>query len=219
MSEDPKLFDAGDYNLFRYCHNDPEDLTDPMGLYALEGFTEAQRQQLEQQQKNEAQRLESAASRIDHALADKAAADKAGKESKEFKSLAKDFQKIFHKEATIDNLSKVSQTANKMITALRDDGSKGYVAHPIHAADVKRNGWPEGTFGRGTLNGKTIQINVDHPLFNNPSALRWDVGHESAHNAGIGDHAYRHQTGAYQSLTPEQRFDNADSYMDFFTHQ
>ena len=24
--------DAGDYNLFRYCHNDPLDLTDPMGL-------------------------------------------------------------------------------------------------------------------------------------------------------------------------------------------
>jgi RHS repeat-associated protein len=32
MSEDPKGFDAGDYNLFRYCGNDPEDLTDPMGL-------------------------------------------------------------------------------------------------------------------------------------------------------------------------------------------
>jgi RHS repeat-associated protein len=32
MSEDPKLFDAGDYNFFRYCHNDPVDLTDPMGL-------------------------------------------------------------------------------------------------------------------------------------------------------------------------------------------
>ena len=31
MSEDPKLFDTGDYNLFRYCHNDPIDLTDPMG--------------------------------------------------------------------------------------------------------------------------------------------------------------------------------------------
>ncbi len=31
MSEDPKGFDAGDYNLFRYCHNDPEDFTDPMG--------------------------------------------------------------------------------------------------------------------------------------------------------------------------------------------
>jgi hypothetical protein len=32
MSEDPKLFDAGDYNLFRYCHNDPIDSVDPMGL-------------------------------------------------------------------------------------------------------------------------------------------------------------------------------------------
>jgi RHS repeat-associated protein len=32
MSEDPKGFDGGDYNLFRYCHNDPEDMTDPMGL-------------------------------------------------------------------------------------------------------------------------------------------------------------------------------------------
>jgi RHS repeat-associated protein len=32
MSEDPKLLDAGDYNLFRYCHNDPLDMTDPMGL-------------------------------------------------------------------------------------------------------------------------------------------------------------------------------------------
>jgi RHS repeat-associated protein len=35
MSEDPKLFDAGDYNLFRYCHNDPIDFTDPMGLDAV----------------------------------------------------------------------------------------------------------------------------------------------------------------------------------------
>ena len=36
MSEDPKGFAAGDYNLFRYVHNDPEDLTDPMGLIAQE---------------------------------------------------------------------------------------------------------------------------------------------------------------------------------------
>src|SRR5262249_31914397 len=32
MSEDPKLFDAGDYNFYRYCHNDPIDIVDPMGL-------------------------------------------------------------------------------------------------------------------------------------------------------------------------------------------
>ncbi len=35
MSEDPKLADAGDYNLFRYCHNDPIDFTDPMGTIAF----------------------------------------------------------------------------------------------------------------------------------------------------------------------------------------
>ena len=39
MSEDPKLFDAGDYNLFRYCHNEPGDFTDPMGLEV--GFGES----------------------------------------------------------------------------------------------------------------------------------------------------------------------------------
>jgi RHS repeat-associated protein len=40
MSEDPKLFDAGDYNLFRYCHNDPIDMTDPMGLETnMAGFS------------------------------------------------------------------------------------------------------------------------------------------------------------------------------------
>jgi RHS repeat-associated protein len=32
MSEDHKLANTGDYNLFRYCHNDPIDNVDPMGL-------------------------------------------------------------------------------------------------------------------------------------------------------------------------------------------
>ena len=35
-SEDPMLYDAGDYNLFRYCHNDPVDMTDPMGLLPVD---------------------------------------------------------------------------------------------------------------------------------------------------------------------------------------
>jgi len=32
MQPDPKEFGAGDYNLYRYCHNDPVNKTDPMGL-------------------------------------------------------------------------------------------------------------------------------------------------------------------------------------------
>jgi RHS repeat-associated protein len=32
MQPDPKEFGAGDYNLYRYCHNDPVNKSDPMGL-------------------------------------------------------------------------------------------------------------------------------------------------------------------------------------------
>jgi RHS repeat-associated protein len=35
LSEDPKGFDAGDYNLFRYCGNDPVDRSDPTGLFGI----------------------------------------------------------------------------------------------------------------------------------------------------------------------------------------
>jgi RHS repeat-associated protein len=33
LQPDPKEFAAGDYNLYRYCHNDPVNKSDPMGLY------------------------------------------------------------------------------------------------------------------------------------------------------------------------------------------
>src|SRR3977135_1688754 len=38
MQPDPKQFEAGDYNLYRYCHNDPVNRTDPMGLNSLTMF-------------------------------------------------------------------------------------------------------------------------------------------------------------------------------------
>src|SRR3977135_1305950 len=31
LQPDPKEFAAGDYNLYRYCHNDPINKTDPFG--------------------------------------------------------------------------------------------------------------------------------------------------------------------------------------------
>ncbi len=35
LQPDPKEFAAGDYNLYRYCHNDPVNKSDPMGLEAI----------------------------------------------------------------------------------------------------------------------------------------------------------------------------------------
>ena len=36
LQPDPKEFGAGDYNLYRYCHNDPVNKSDPvMGLVSL----------------------------------------------------------------------------------------------------------------------------------------------------------------------------------------
>jgi RHS repeat-associated protein len=35
LQPDPKEFSAGDYNLYRYCHNDPVNKTDPDGLVDL----------------------------------------------------------------------------------------------------------------------------------------------------------------------------------------
>ncbi len=139
MSEDPKGFvrsislgaspsdwsfsvhpDEAELNLFRYCKNDPIDFVDPMGFYGEgDGWTPEKWKKFDQAQQTEALQLEKAVNRI-------VLARQAGKDSKEFKSLSKDFQKVFHKEATLENLSKVSQVARKMITALRDDGSRGY---------------------------------------------------------------------------------------------
>jgi RHS repeat-associated protein len=38
LQPDPKHFEAGDYNLYRYCHNDPINKSDPTGLY-VSGLT------------------------------------------------------------------------------------------------------------------------------------------------------------------------------------
>jgi RHS repeat-associated protein len=40
LQPDPKEFSAGDYNLYRYCHNDPVNKSDPTGLKDDERFQE-----------------------------------------------------------------------------------------------------------------------------------------------------------------------------------
>jgi RHS repeat-associated protein len=39
LQPDPKHFTAGDYNLYRYCHNDPVNKSDPSGLQTVRTLT------------------------------------------------------------------------------------------------------------------------------------------------------------------------------------
>ena len=43
LQPDPKHFAAGDYNLYRYCHNDPVNRSDPFGLASFSGTLQYQR--------------------------------------------------------------------------------------------------------------------------------------------------------------------------------
>jgi uncharacterized protein RhaS with RHS repeats len=39
LQPDPKQFEAGDYNLYRYCHNDPVNKSDPLGLLPGDSYS------------------------------------------------------------------------------------------------------------------------------------------------------------------------------------
>jgi RHS repeat-associated protein len=213
LQVDPTGFDAGDMNLFRYCGDDPIDRTDPTGLYRIDprGLTPEQIKEVEEAQKATADLVANAAARVNRAL-------EAGADSKEFKSVKEGYEKVNGKgSATERNLREFAKTARKMETALRDDGTKGYVMTARNEAWFVKEWNKERVLGDGRIGGKTININADR-VFKSKSVLRWTLGHESAHNAGIHDKFYKHEPG-YHTMTQEQSLDNADSYMDFISRQ
>ena len=193
----PEAFASTELNLYRYCGDDPVNKSDPLGLYGMgKGWTEEQWKKFNTAQLAAASRLEKASAKMD----------------------AKVFEKVFGKgSATPENMAKVQQTMQGMAAALRDDGTKGYVANAF--SDPKSR-----TLGTGTLNGTKITINVGHPGFGVSGTLIQTVGHESGHNLGL-DHApganaaYKYGTEAqreiYKNLPTAERLNNPDNYMEF----
>jgi RHS repeat-associated protein len=59
-SEDPKGFDAGDYNLYRYCNNDPMDLSDPMGMDPAGNAAFARAMELYKRERTDAKEINNA---------------------------------------------------------------------------------------------------------------------------------------------------------------
>jgi hypothetical protein len=194
-------------NLFRYCGDDPVDRNDPMGLYAQgAGWSAEQWKLFDQAQLSAAKALEKAA----------AITEKALDSGKGLDAAKKAFEKAFGKgTATPENMAKVQQTMQKMAAALRDDGSKGYVANAMSAKEMttRFKGTDGNTMAVGRTPGHEIFVNLDHRSFGKESALSWAVGHESAHNMGLehgtlnGQIAYKYgneaQRNAYKQLAPE----------------
>jgi len=192
-----EAFSSSEMNLFRYCGNDPINRSDPLGLYGMgTGWNEKDWKRFDIAQQAAAARLEKASEKMD----------------------PKVFEKVFGKgSATPENLAKVQHTMQAMAAALRDDGTKGFVANAF--SDPKSS-----TLGVGNVSGNRIRINVGHRLFGGPVTLTQTVGHESVHNAGLNhvigtDAPYRfgteHQRGIYKNLPTTDRLRNPDNYMEF----
>ena len=214
LQSDPTGFDAGDMNLFRYCGDDPVDRSDPTGLYRIgSGLSSEEKKQVEDAQKIAADKLEKGVAAIEYSVA-------AGKGSEPFEVVKRDFEGVFHKPVTIEDMAKYAKDASKMITALRDDGTKGYVISGKDQAYFTKNGHANDVM-LGGVGGKSILLNTSwafKPEKELGFSLAWGIGHEAAHNAGIPLDYYRNNP-AYKTLTSAQALRNADSYMDFAFRQ
>jgi RHS repeat-associated protein len=210
LQPDPKEFAAGDYNLYRYCHNDPINNSDPTGLYAVgSGLTPEQMKQVDDAQRTAADKLDRGATAIEYGIA-------SGKDSEAFKAVQRDFEGVFHKPITMQDMAKYAKDARNMVTALLDDGRKGYVISGKDQAYFARNGHAQDVM-LGRTGGKSILLNTSwafKPETQLGFSLSWGIAHEAAHNIGIIGDVYRNSPG-YKTLTPQQALNNADNYVEF----
>ena len=230
MSEDPKGYDAGDYNLYRYCSNDPWDKTDPTGLFGRGlGWTQRLWEKFNRWQSNEASLDDSAKQAIDHALAN-------GKDRASVATMKAFEQRFGTGSATVENMTRVSNNLSKMISALRDDGSGGYIANAVSSASMKAYSgaggrgkgltpstvaWTDVTRRNGVIVGSgMIYINMYNGW--TASQLSWAINHESGHAGALLDDEHVPGKGRayafkpfFHELSTQQALNNADSYIDF----
>jgi hypothetical protein len=188
-------------NLFRYCGDDPVDGSDPLGLYGRGDDFKDDRawRKFDEAQKVEANHVEN---RLTHM-------DKQG------------FENEFGKgSATGENMARIRDILKGVLTALRDDGSQGYVAH------IAQRDLGSGVLAKGVPNGKDIYVHVENPFYNVPSRLEHAIGHEGVHNFGVTGHgildgvtAYKYgeepQKAAFRNLPSAERLRNPDHIIDY----
>jgi RHS repeat-associated protein len=226
LQTDPVGYDD-DFNLYAYVGNDPINRADPTGAYGRDGswnnydwrrFNKAQRQA--------AKAAERAANRLDRAAAQLAGGQKRSASSRrtinEFESATG------QGNGTAANLSQAASDFRDSATALRDDGTKGYMATSYTAAQFAAAGASAGAFMRAAIGGKTVEVNIQHAAFTDSVLTKWSIGHESLHSAGLrhqllnnvipyrwGDSAQQNAFTQLPIVDPARARVNPDNLVDF----
>jgi RHS repeat-associated protein len=212
LQPDPIGFKGDASNLYRYCGNDSVNKSDPMGLYgrASKEWTDREWQKYNTNQERAIKLAQNAKDAIDQARQEP--------EDKNSKSTIKGFEKAFGL-ASKENMRKVSDDLAKKLAALRDDGRKGYWAHPTTDKKLSAMGMDPNKVPAYThIGDKNIWVNVGHNAWSN-NVITWAIDHEAGHSAAwLRDVAYKAHPNSYHSMSNGQRLMNADSATDF-VHQ
>ncbi|ALN58811.1 hypothetical protein GLE_3466 [Lysobacter enzymogenes] len=222
LSIDPVAADGStgaNFNRYRYANNNPYSFTDPDGRFGRgAGWSNSEWARFNSAQKSAATSLEKAAGKINKAL----------ETGKGLNKATKVFEKTFGQgSGTVENMGKVATAMSTMASALRDDGSAGFVAEGMAASamSAKYTNMTENVMAGVPPGTKTMVVNLSHPLFGDSSKLSWTAGHESAHAAlGLKDQvldgysAYKFGTpmdkNAFKNLPSSQKIINPDHVMD-----
>ena len=213
------------FNRYRYANNNPYLFVDPDGRYGRgSGWRDRDWRVFNDAQQGAARSLERAVSRINKAL----------ETGKGLKSVTRSFERTFGKgTGTAENMRQVASTMASMASALRDNGSGGFMANAMTASEMARE-YPKSmsadvAAGVPPSNRNLMVVNINHPSFNVRDDLTWIVGHESAHGVGVEGHAMVNTSSAYKfgnsgekaafrglpEIDPSGALRNPDTLMDF----
>jgi RHS repeat-associated protein len=219
--EPPKPGDVFSFNRYLYVFANPYSYVDPTGMYGRgSGFTDRQWQRFDAAQQRSAQKLRNAAVGIMSAF----------ETGQGVAEMQKAFEKSFGPgTATPENLGLVAGHLAEMAGALEDDGSRGFIANGLTASQAEAAGLdPKNTLAAAPVGGTVMYANLDHASFNDKSKLAWAIGHEAAHDFGLGHGtvngvtAYKFgfeiQRDAFKQLPlvdPNAAMHNPDTLMDY----
>ena len=211
LQADPMGFKGDASNLYRYVGNDSVNKSDPLGLYGRPSkeWTDQEWQKYKTNQDRAIKLAQNAKDAVDQARQDT--------QDKNSKSTLKSFEKVLG-PASRENMKKVSDDLARKLDALRDDGRKGYWAHPTTDKKLSEMRMDPNKVPAYTYNGdKNIWVNVGHGWSNN--VLTWAIDHEAGHSAArLQDVAYKAHPNLYHAMSNRQSLMNADSATDF-VHQ